>query len=157
MGYLLLLGQQFEYRTGIRKDSVYDPRLQNALIDIMQDDLHSEQHVLQYANHLHSELSKLAQWAKLSSSNQGAVFEIKSKINRSLWVSQDSNDPFQIKLTDLLDRKLCREFVTDAIKFLHLIVESANYLNNALHSPIEINGAPKSGEYFLGIANPLAV
>lgn len=155
LGKLFLLGQPFDFRTSDNKCPIYAPKLQKALIKIMQEKLKSPQQLKDYANNLHQELSNIIKWSNSEVSQNSEVLTIQQKIKSSLWVHQSSIDPFQVKQEELNDKQLCQEFITDAMNFMYLIVEPANYLNCVLHKPIEKNGSPISGETCLSIANPL--
>jgi hypothetical protein len=153
LGHLFLLGQQFDFRTGEQHKTVYEPSLQKPLISIMQEKFQSQEHLLDYGAHLHAELSKVIKWTHTHASQDPEIFAIQTKMKRALWVSHDTSIPFKVKLSELGDSKLCKEFVTDAMRFIHQIVESTNYLNRVLNYPMEINGQPISGEYFLKMAH----
>ena len=154
VGELFLLGQKYDFRTSQIKPSIYDPLLQKALLGIMQESLQTEQQKTQYALHLHKELAKIVKWSKSQASQNHEIEAIKTKIKSSLWISEDSIEPFNMKSTDLHDNQLCQGFINDAIRFLHFIVEPANYLNRVLHRPMEMNGLPVSGNEIFEIANP---
>jgi hypothetical protein len=154
LGNLFMSGQSCDFRTGDRKSVVYESKLQKALLNIMQEKLNSPLEFVEYAGHLHQQLSNIIKWSYTQTSTDEEVMTIQKKIKSALWIDDNIKDPFQVSSEELSDLSLCKEFITDAMSFMHQIVESANYLNRNLHSPIEINGSPISGESCLNIANP---
>lgn len=154
MGKLILLGQQFDFRTSHYKPSIYAPKLQKPLIKILQEKLKSPKQLKEYASHLHNELTNVIKWSNSNVSQHHEVLTIQQKIKSSLWISKQSQSPFQVALDDLNDTQLCKEFINDAMTFMYSIVEPANYLNRVLHIPIEKNGHPISGETILQITSP---
>lgn len=154
MGKIILLGQQFDFRTSCFKPSIYQSVLQKPLIKISLEKLQSPQQLSQYAQHLHQELSNVVKWSSSNISQNKEVLSLQQKIKNSLWVTEDSYDPFQIGIDELSDSQLCQEFTSDAMRFIYSIVEAANYLNCNLHSPIEKSGYPLSGDTFLQMVNP---
>lgn len=155
LGKLFLLGHQFDFRTSSNKKPIYKAKLQKALLKIMQEKLKTPQQFSDYASHLHQELSNIIKWSNSEVSQNSEVLTLQQKIKSSLWINQESSEPFQVKVEELSDNKLCKEFINDAMNFMYLIVEPANYLNCVLHKPIEKNGSPISGDTCLSIANPL--
>lgn len=156
LGKLFLLSQSFDFRTSSTKNVICEAKLQKALLSMMQEKLTSPQQFLSYANHLHQELSNIIKWSNSEISQDHEILTIQQKIKSTLWVSNESNNPFQIEAKELQDLALCKEFIDDAMNFIYQLVEPANYLNCTLHIPIEKNGSPISGDTYLGIANPMS-
>lgn len=154
MGEIILLGQQFDFRTSCYKPSVYHSLLQKPLMKISIEKLESSQQLNQYAQHLHQELSNVIKWSNTKATSNEEVRLIQQKIKNTLWVSNDSSDPFQVSASELSDAQLCQDFISDAMRFIYSIVDAANYLNCHLHNPIEKNGSPLSGDSFLQMVNP---
>ena len=154
MGEIILLGQQFDFRTSCYKPSVYHSLLQKPLMKISIEKLESSQQLNQYAQHLHQELSNVIKWSNTKATSNEEVRLIQQKIKNTLWVSNDSSDPFQVSASELSDTQLCQDFISDAMRFIYSIVDAANYLNCQLHNPIEKNGSPLSGDSFLQMVNP---
>ena len=154
MGSIILLGQQFDFRTSHCKPTIYQPELQKTLIQISIEKLKSPQQLNQYAQHLHHELTNIVKWSQSKKSEDKEVLYIQQKIKSTLWVSKESSEPFQVSANELSDAQLCQDFINDAISFIYSIIEAANYLNCKLHNPIEKNGSPLSGDSFLQMVNP---
>lgn len=154
LGEIILLGQQFDFRTSCYKPSVYHSLLQKPLIKISLEKLESPQQLDQYAQHLHQELSNIIKWSNTNKNSNEEVRLIQQKIKNTLWVSKDSIEPFNISAGELSDSQLCRDFINDATRFIYSIVEAANYLDSKLHNPIEKNGSPLSRDSFLQMVNP---
>lgn len=155
IGELILLGQQFNFRNSNINKTVYNENLQMPLIKIMQERLQTQQQIKDYAFYLHQELSNIVKWANIDSIQDVEITAIKRKIKSSLWIDQYSTNPFQIEEVELQDTQLSKGFITDAMRFIYSIAESANYLNCVLHNPIQRGGFPVSAEQYLRMANPL--
>lgn len=154
LGELILLGEKVDFRTGKAKKPVYEPRLQKALINIMQESLQTSDQKQRYAQHLHQELAKIVNWSHSHLTPDHEIIEIQAKIKNTLWGEPNCQNPFQVKSEELQDIHRCQEFITDAMKFLHIIVEPSNYLNRVLQSPIILNGIIVSGHALLSLGNP---
>jgi hypothetical protein len=155
LGKLYILGQPVDFRTGDKKSVIYEPKLQKALLSMMQEKLKSPQQFTDYANHLHRELSNIVKWSHSEASQSCELLTIQQKIKNALWVNREDNDPFQVSLEQLSDISICKDFIMDGINFIHQISDSVTYLNCGLHKPMEINGCPISGDTCLTIGNPL--
>lgn len=155
LGKLYLMGCSFDFRTGDKKPVLFQPKLQKAILTMMQEKLKSPEQLNRYAQHLHKELTTIIKWSQSEVSTNNEVLSIQQKINSALWVSETSQNPFQIKLSELKDKNLCQAFMNDAMHFIHHISEAVDYLNCGLHKPVERNGSPISGSTCLTMANPL--
>ena len=82
------------------------------------------------------------------------IIELQAKIMNTLWGGQNCQNPFQVKSEEFLDTHRCQEFITDAMKFLHIIVEPSDYLNRVLQRPIILIGIIISGHALLSLGNP---
>lgn len=154
LGKLHILGQSFDFRTGDKKIAIYEPKLQKALLIMMQEKLKSPQQLNSYANHLHKELTNIAKWSNSEISQSRELLGIQQKIKSTLWVNKEESNPFQVSLDQLNDHFICKEFITDSMNFIHQIADVVTYLNCSLHKPMERNGSPISGDTCLVIANP---
>ena len=66
------------------------------------------------------------------------------------------DNPFNIKPCQIRENKEIRgEFITDSIKVLLNISNTARYLNKDLNNPIRIEGINTQRSYFLELANPI--
>lgn len=155
LGKLFMLGQPYDFRKGEVKGAVYGSKVQKALLVVMQEKLKSPEQLIKYATHLHNQLTKIIEWSHSRVSTEDEVVMMQKKIQSTLWVDNDSNNPFKVSTDELHDTELCRDFINDAMHFMYQIVEPADYLNRNLHKPIEINGSPISGDYCLDILRPI--
>lgn len=154
LGKLFLMGHSFDFRTSANMHPIFEYSLQKALLIVMQEQLESKQQLHSFAEDLYSDLCALIRWCNSRVTLTEEVLSIQQKINSALWASQDSQVPFKLSQMQLEDEAVCKEFITDSMKFIYQIVESANYLNRVLHKPIEIRGAPISGDTCLRLVNP---
>lgn len=154
LGKLFILGQPCDFRTGNKKNVLYEPKLQKAILKMMQEKLTSPQQLNNYAKHLHKELKNIAKWSNSEISQSAELLGIQQKIKSSLWVNKEENNPFCISSDQLGDSDLCKDFIADSINFIHQIADAVTYLNCSLHKPIERNGSPISGDTCLVMGNP---
>lgn len=151
---IYLLGNSIEFRTTDKNLPQYNPTLQNPILKIMQESLNSESKQIRYASIIHKELKNLANWCDKMKHNK-EVAGIQKKIKSSMWMENTDDNPFQVKLHQIReDSEIREEFITDSIKILLNISNTATYLNKELSNPIRIEGINTQGNYFIELANP---
>ena len=155
IGELYLLGQGFDFRTSQKTNSIFSSQLQKPLLAIMQESIQTRTHQQAYGNHLYDQLSKVIRWTNTLSDTDTEMNFIQAKLRSTLWVSETSQNPFQINREDLKDNRICNMFINDARKLVLQISQFANYFNQILHYPIKIDNISTNREYFLKLINPI--
>ncbi|TWX52232.1 hypothetical protein [Colwellia hornerae] len=155
IGELYLLGEGFDFRTSQKTSSIYSYHLQRPLLAIMQESIQTNTHQQAYGNHLYDQLSKVIKWANTLNASNPEMNFIQAKLRSALWVSETSQQPFQIDREELKDNQICTMFINDARKLVLQISQFANYFNQVLHYPIKIDNISTNKEYFLKLINPI--
>jgi hypothetical protein len=154
IGELYLLGQGYDFRTSQKVNSIFSSELQKPLLAIMQESIKSKTHLQEYGNHLYDQLTKVIRWTNTFSGADTEVNCIQAKLRSTLWVSESSQNPFQINREDLKDNRICNMFINDARKLVLQMSQFANHFNQILHFPIKIDNISTNREYFLKLVNP---
>jgi hypothetical protein len=155
IGELYLLAEGFDFRTSQKTQAIYSYHLQRPLLAIMQESIQTVTHQQAYGNHLYDQLSKVIKWTNTLNTNNPEMNFIQAKLRSTLWVSESSQQPFQIKREELKDNQVCKMFTNDARRLVLQISQFANYFNQILHYPIKIDNISTNKEYFLKLINPI--
>jgi hypothetical protein len=155
IGELYLLAEGFDFRTSQKTQAIYSYHLQRPLLAIMQESIQTDTHQQAYGNHLYDQLSKVIKWTNTLNANNPEMNFIQAKLRSTLWVSESSQQPFQIKREELKDNQVCKMFINDARRLVLQISQFANYFNQILHYPIKIDNISTNKEYFLKLINPI--
>lgn len=121
----------------------------------MQESIQTKTQQQAYGNHLYDQLTKVIKWTNTSNGTDPEMNYIQDKIRSTLWVSEASQNPFQITREELKDKQICSIFINDARKLILQMSQFANHLNQILHCPIKIDNISTNKEYFLKSIIPI--